>query len=103
MGCDTYECDGQLIRFSEDDSIRCLCTFPHNDLAYGGKLAPAKVRSLAMLGAAVVMIHHGELNGPVFLPHSLPQWLVDELERLLPEDAPAEVERGRKKSQPNTC
>lgn len=80
MGCDTYECEGTLIRFSEMDDGGCLCTFPHNDQ---GKLTQRRVRSLAMLGAAVVLLHHGELEGPVFLPYSLPQWLVGEIKRLL--------------------
>jgi len=88
MGCDVYRYDSEIIGFSElDDGVPCLCTFPHNDLAFG-ELEPLRVRSPAMLGAAVVLIHHGYLSGPVYLPDALPEWLVDALEQMLPEDAP---------------
>ena len=70
------------IQFSEiDDDTSCLCTFPHNN---GEKLDKEDVRSLAMLGAAVVLAHRGELEDEYnFLPHCLPQWIRDELKRIL--------------------
>jgi hypothetical protein len=88
MGCETYHYMSEIIRFSEmDDTVPCLCTFPHNDLALD-MLKPLRVRALAMLGAAVVLIQRGELEGPVYLPDALPRWLIEALEQMLPEDAP---------------
>jgi hypothetical protein len=67
--------------FSEaDDSIRCLCTFPFND---GERLCPDRVRSLAYLGAAVVLDQRGELEHP-YLPFCLPKWMRDEIDRNIP-------------------
>lgn len=70
------------IQFSEmDDDTACLCTFPYN---FNGKLDAEHVRSLAMLGAAVVLAHQGELGDDMnFLPHCLPQWVRDEIERIV--------------------
>ena len=82
MGCDYYRYESELIRFSEmDDTVSCLCTFPHNDMEH---LDLSRVRSLAMLGAAIVLIHHDEIEGPVYLPNNLPKWIITELERILP-------------------
>lgn len=80
MGCDRYTVeDNHIISFSEMDDGGCLCTFPHN---YGETLDMETVRLLAMLGAAVVLIHHGKTDSPVFLPYGIPEWIVRELDRL---------------------
>lgn len=80
MGCERYSCNDDEIMFSEiDDSIRCLCTFPNNDM---GSLSKERVRSLAYLGAAVVLSNRGELEHP-YLPLCLPQWIRDEIDRNL--------------------
>ena len=75
------EWDEVEIQFSEmDDDTGCLCTFPHND---NGELDAERVRSLAMLGAAVVLAHQGELKDTNFLPFCLPQWIQDEIKRIV--------------------
>jgi len=73
MGCDVYDVEGTQIRFSEDDgTVGCLCTFPHND---DETVSLDRIESLALLGAAVVLLHHGILTGPVYLPVELPGWI----------------------------
>lgn len=66
MGCDYYtvhrwtgkDWEEDSTYFSEiDDEVSCLCTFPHNYLEGFDKDI---VRSLAYLGASVVLNHHGE-------------------------------------------
>ena len=85
MGEHVYSVSGKsitwedfTIQFSEmDDDWSCLCTFPHND---GVEILPSRLRSLALLGAAVVLAHQGELEeGANFLPHCVPQWIRDEI------------------------
>jgi len=65
------------IQFSEgDDETACLCTFPHNFEQTG--LDTERVRSLALLGAAVVLAHQGELKEEYnYLPYCVPQWIRD--------------------------
>ena len=75
MGCDSYE--GGIMFSEGDDTIRCLCTFPHND---GEVLDAERVRSLAYLGAAVVLHHNGDLEHP-YLPACLPEWMRREIDR----------------------
>lgn len=84
MGCRTYDVNDWSVHFSEsDDDVGCLCTFPHND---GDRLSPERVRSLAMLGAVVVLAHQSEaVNGWLYVPGSLPNWMRREIERLIPE------------------
>lgn len=80
MGCERYCCNNDEIMFSEiDDSIGCLCTFPFND---GEHLSKERVRSLAYLGASIVLSQRGELEHP-YLPECLPQWIRDEIDRNL--------------------
>lgn len=89
MGCMTYEYDGKLIRFSDDnDDWRCLCTFPYND---GEQLDELRARSLLLFGAVIAMIQNGDENFSeyqnddyIFLPAAAPDWLVKEIERLIP-------------------
>lgn len=91
MGCDQYACTAwsteleeyidEYISFSEAWDGGCLCTFPEND---GDELSADRVKCLAMLGAAVVLNHHGDNVN--FLPYDLPVWIVDEIERVCNED-----------------
>jgi hypothetical protein len=97
MGCDVYETSrfvGILSEwrdscaiFSETDRPEdegCLCTWPNN---YGEKLSSGVVRKLAMLGAAVVLMHHGETDDDTFhIPGDLPVWFLKELDRVLPRE-----------------
>lgn len=85
MGCHKYSISGMVgegwgdgvIHFSEwDDSIGCLCTFPGGRL----RLDEDTVRSLAYLGAAVVM-QHQSCKEWFYLPGDLPQWMRDEIDR----------------------
>ena len=70
MGCETYHSGDFPIRFSEmNDDIGCLCTFPHNDFS---PLCKERVRSLAYLGAAVVLAQRDLLDDG-YLPNCLPE------------------------------
>ena len=77
MGCDHYV--GGIMFSEGDDEVGCLCTFPHND---GDRLDVERVRSLAYLGAAVVLQKRGDLEHP-YLPGCLPAWIRDEIDRNL--------------------
>ena len=77
MGCERYV--GGVMFSEVDDDIRCLCTFPHNDAA---GLNAERVRSLAYLGAAVVLERRGDLEHP-YLPSCLPEWIRNEIDRNL--------------------
>ena len=73
------------IHFSERDDVSCLCTFPHN--YEGGQLDGETIRSLAYLGAAVVLVQREVLDEDyVFLPDMLPEWIVNEIKRLVPNE-----------------
>lgn len=79
MGCEAYSLSwptGQETMFSEmDDTVGCLCTFPHND---GLRLDADRVQSLALLGAAVVLHRRGLLTDPYcYIPSDIPQWISD--------------------------
>ena len=98
MGCDSYTASLRLlsgwakanIMFSEDDDVACLCTFPHNN---DGKMWRPNVESLAMLGAAVVLAHHGNLGSPegyIYLPGDLPEWISEGINEWL-RDEPVEA------------
>jgi len=76
MGEMRYCIDDNVITWPEDDDgeFPCLCTFP---LSRKG-LDEETVRSLALLGAAVVLARQGLFDDEwVFIPESLPQWIVD--------------------------
>jgi len=77
MGCDKYV--GGIMFSEEYDHIGCLCTFPDND---GDTLDAERVRSLAYLGAAVVLDQHGDLEHP-YIPACLPEWIRKEIDRNL--------------------
>lgn len=78
MSEEMYGIEGMDIQFSEtDETWRCLCTFPHND---GNHLDSARVASLALLGAAVVLANRGELSHGM-LPDAVPVWMRNEIKR----------------------
>lgn len=82
MGCNKYYLEGisYPVAFSEmNDDIGCLCTFPLND---GNSLNPERVRSLAYLGAAVVMLSHERVDHG-YIPHCLPDWMRKEIDRIV--------------------
>ena len=86
MSCDKYRYDSELIYFSEmdDDDTVCLCTFPYNDKA-GGGIDLNRIKSLAYLGAAIKLVHDGELEGPVSIPRDLPEWIINQINMQLKE------------------
>ncbi len=86
MGCKSYTYKGRAIRINEvQEKFGCLCTFPVND---DGEMTVDRLRSLAMLGAAVVMLNNEELpeadDEYLILPSGLPQWIIDGIDQLLP-------------------
>lgn len=88
-----------LIQWSCDDNHgdplgSCLCTWPDPG---GTTLEANDLRKLALLGAAVALAHHGDpalVSGRTFwddvrqvmLPRDVPQWIRDEIMRLVPEE-----------------
>lgn len=78
------QCD---IQFSDlDFEWGCLCTFDMNDRATGYVLTPHRVRALALLGAAVVLASDDEAcEDNMFLPYGIPEWIQDEIKRVVPE------------------
>lgn len=86
MGCDYYRIHNTVIHFGENDEIGCLCTFPHN---YGdlSKLAKETVYKLALLGAAVKLVHEDrydeEEENWFYIPNDIPQKLKDRIAELL--------------------
>lgn len=89
MGCDSYAVGSHhCLKFDElDDRVRCLCTFPDNDRY---RLDPSRVRSLAYLGAAVILAHQEEFavdsEETIYesIPHCLPDWVKTEIDRNIP-------------------
>lgn len=101
MGCDYYNVALGLtdsrgnaswsevsIHFSDsDEDYSCLCTFPHNYMV-DGKIGVDKtvVRSLAVLGAMVVLAHQGRISqdqGYSSIPHDVPEELLQQIDGLL--------------------
>jgi len=86
MSCYYYcvedEKGGQrCLHFAEgDDEYRCLCTFPGNDAALG--LNAERVRSLAVLGAAVVLAVKDELEYGA-LPYAVPEFILQGIDEAL--------------------
>lgn len=81
MGCDYYHINNVAIHFSDiDDSIGCLCTFPHNDNKH---LDSDRIRSLAYLGAAVVLASKLKNKNQIynFIPECLPKWIQKEIDK----------------------
>ena len=96
MGCDKYTVEVPqswssrepkkppflpvTVMFSEDGG-NCLCTFPHNNKRSDGTfdVGVRDVESLAMLGAAVVLAHHG-----IIPPDGEMDWGVQSIESVVP-------------------
>jgi len=71
-----------------DDDWRCLCAFPHDDEPLG--LDANGVCSLALFGAAVVLVLDGAIAGEyAFLPDCVPQWIRDAIRRCVTSEANA--------------
>lgn len=85
MGCDIYEAGGASIHFSGQDDVACLCTFPHNDMIDGGTLYRSRLKSLALLGLAVVLLRRGDIKISkkpfewVYIPGDLPKHWVQKI------------------------
>lgn len=94
MGCDYYGADCSYIdedgvhnwapdsaRLYFSDDTQCLCTWPYLE-----HLCASELRSLAYLGAAVVLAHHGKLEATYLpLPNSLPAEIVNFINDSIPE------------------
>lgn len=100
MGCDIYTIEAQNnggwtdvgIRFSDsDDTVGCLCTFANN--MKNQRFDIRDVRDLAILGAAVALVHDGHFRDSYFdtslskwyyyLPSDLPEWVRDGIDHAL--------------------
>jgi len=82
MGCDKYYLQNREypVTFNEmNEDVGCLCTFPHND---GETLDKERIRSLAYLGPAIVLVANEQLEHG-FIPHCLPDWIKKEIDRNL--------------------
>lgn len=77
MGCDFYTLEERdSIHFSEsDDSICCCCT-----LTIDEEPNVRRVRALAYLGAAIVLMKHEELEHG-FIPSCLPEKMRNAIDR----------------------
>lgn len=77
MGEHVYNVGDKITaRFSEsDDSFGCLCTFPGNDRLEDNRINSERVRSLALLGMAVIMTHDIRDNKEhrINLPYEVPE------------------------------
>lgn len=86
MGCDHYVINNTTISFGENEEIGCLCTFPHNyNLA---QIDKKTVYKLALLGAAVKMVHEDfidqdETKDYWYYINEVPQELRDRIAQLL--------------------
>lgn len=81
MGCDYYNAEGKLFHFNEmDEELSCLCTFPHND---GNEISSDRLRSLAYLGAAIVLAHQGLLSNEQYqyITDCLPAWIIRDIDK----------------------
>ncbi len=86
--------DGEDNLVEIDPLTQCLCTWPGSS----EEIEERHLRALALLGAAVALAHHGddslvtsETYWPdgtrcVRLPQDVPQWVRDEIMRLVPEE-----------------
>jgi len=86
MGCEAYNAEGARIHFSEsNDDVGCLCTFPFNDMIDDGVLCRSRLKSLALLGLAVVLLRRGDIKASdepfdwVFIPGNLPEHWVQKI------------------------
>ena len=88
MGCNVYDYkDREIIFIHNKYAVGCLCTFPMN--YKDKKLDSYDVKAMAWLGAAIALLHNRESLGEdeyVRLPHDLPDWVVEEINRLIPNN-----------------
>ena len=85
MGCRSWTHRGVEFRFPEtDDSVACLCAWT------GGDTDPRHVRSLAYLGAGVVLAEHGDYDDgdTVHLPGMLPESVRQAIDAAVKEPKP---------------
>ena len=84
MGEHIYDVGDKITaRFSEsDDSFGCLCTFPGNDFLEDEKIEAERVRSLALLGMAVIMAHDikEKEEHSINLPFDVPELWIKRLD-----------------------
>jgi Zn ribbon nucleic-acid-binding protein len=65
-----------------DKDWECLCSFPPER---SEDITSAKVRSLALLGAAVVLLHNGEIQSlPCYLPRCVPKNIQEAIKKAIP-------------------
>ena len=87
--------DGEehYLQFAEndDDSYCCLCSFPTNDEAMG--MDAERVRSLALLGAAVCLAHLYMLDHGI-LPLAVPEWIREGIDRAVGISIGGDMEAG---------
>lgn len=82
MGERVYSVNRYELQFSETsgDNYGCLCTFPGNDISLGIDID--RVRSLALLGAAVCLAVEDELEHGL-LPDAVPTWIREQIDDAL--------------------
>ena len=85
MGEQIYDIAGLDVSFCDmDETYRCLCTFPGNDQVLGIDIE--RVRSLALLGAVVVLEHNGMLDDSqnhLYLPECIPDWIKEQIDKAI--------------------
>ena len=92
MGCKSYrigafnyakqESRDCYIEFSTaSDDYVCLCAFPHNWTEQ--KMDSDDVRSLAILGAAVILASREQEDDRIYIPNDIPAWMRAEVDRVL--------------------
>lgn len=75
------------LQFSEsNDDWACLCTRLHTQDTEDGRLESATIRSLALLGAAVVLASRDDSAlTSTLLPDGVPEWIRQEIIDTIPE------------------
>jgi hypothetical protein len=84
MGEQVYSAEDRSIMFSDSElGYRCLCTFPTNDETTGIDIE--RVRSLALLGAAVVLAHYNmaDCGDCFFIPECVPDWIKEQIDKAI--------------------
>lgn len=95
MGCETYHAEEGSVKFDEDNiDTACLCCFTGEEGRYvDSPLDRDTVRSMAYLGAAVVLLRRNDSpdGKHLYLPDDLPAWVRAGIDAILNggPDAPA--------------
>ena len=86
MGCNSYEVGSQSVSTTYDsDEYPCLCTMSGDGSHNGEALSARDIRSMAALGAAVVLARNGYLtSGYIVTPAHLPDRLKAAIEYFIP-------------------